>query len=82
MVESILKHQQSQQIIEELLDIALTTLNTAKINPVEGEQLAQYFINKSLNTQHAVDLLLRIDLIAEPEKTLNILRKYGVNEKI
>lgn len=80
MVESILKHQQSQKIIEELVDIALTTMNTAKINPVEGEQLAYHFINNSLNSHDAITKLLQIDLTAEPEKTLNVLNKYRIKE--
>ncbi|MEM2004333.1 MAG: hypothetical protein QXI27_02280 [Nitrososphaerota archaeon] len=80
MVESLLRHHQSQKIIEELLDIALTTMNTAKISPMEGEQLASYFINNSLNNKDAISILLKIDLAAEPEKTLSVLNKYGVRD--
>lgn len=80
IVESLLRHYHSQKIVEELLDIALTTMNTAKISPIEGEQLASHFINNSLNSKEAVTILLKIDLAAEPEKTLNVLNKYGVKD--
>jgi ankyrin repeat protein len=78
MAEEILKHQQAEKIIEELLDIALSTLNTVNIDPHDGEQLANYFVNKSLHNHEAVDLLLKIDLAAEPDKTRKTLNKYGI----
>ncbi len=78
MVEEILKHQRAEKIIEELLDIALTTLNTMNIDPRDGEHLADYFINKSLHNHEAVSLLLKIDLTAEPDKTRKTLKKYGI----
>ncbi len=80
MVEEILRHRQAEKIIEELLDIALTTLNTMNIDPRDGEQLADFFINKSLYNHDAIALLLKIDLTAEPDKTRRILNNYKIAE--
>jgi hypothetical protein len=81
IVEEILKHQHAEKIIEELLDIALTTLNAVNIDPRDGEQLADYFINKSLYNHEAVSLLLKIDLAAEPDKTRKTLKNYGITRE-
>lgn len=80
MITDIMRHNQSQKIIEELLDIALTTLNTGSIPPTEGEQLAKFFLNSTLHTSEGIRLLLKIDMSSEPIKTLQILKKYGINE--
>lgn len=78
ILEEILRHQQSEKIIEELFDIALTTLNSMNIDPSDGERLAYYFINESLKSPKAVAILLKINLAVEPEKTRKTLNKYGI----
>ncbi|MDT7878732.1 MAG: hypothetical protein RQ862_09285 [Candidatus Caldarchaeales archaeon] len=69
----------SPELAEDLLDLLLTTYNSAGIGPEAGIKVAQLYMSGRISSPEGMELLLRLCAAVEPEKTVQILRKHGLN---
>ena len=67
-------------LIEELLDLVLTTINYDKINPLEGQELARLFRRDELSSWEGIKLLLGMAMAAEKERAVKIIKNHGLSD--
>jgi hypothetical protein len=69
----------SRELAEDLLDVLLTTYNSASIHPEIGVEVARIYMSGSIASPESIELLLKLCAKVEPEKTSAILRKHGID---
>ncbi|GEM_PF-1356088 len=66
------------ELVEDLLDVALTTYNHHLIDPGEGERLADLYERGALHDADGFKFLCELAMRTEPEKFREVLRRRGL----
>ncbi len=67
-----------EELVEDLLDVVLTTYNHHLIDPVEGERLADLYERGALGEREGFELLCDLARRTEPQKFAELLRRRGL----
>ena len=66
------------ELVEDLLDVVLTTYSHHLIDPAEGESLADLYERGALGEREGFELLCDLVRRTEPQKFLEVLRRHGL----
>jgi hypothetical protein len=66
------------ELVEDLLDVVLTTYNHHLIDPADGERLAELYERGALGEREGFELLCDLVRRTEPHKFADLLRRRGL----
>jgi cell fate regulator YaaT (PSP1 superfamily) len=72
------KRTDFRELVEDLLDVVLTTYNHHLIDPPEGERLAELYERRALGEREGFELLCELARRTEPQKFAELLRRRGL----
>ena len=66
------------ELVEDLMDVVLTTYTQHLIDPAEGERLAELYERGALGEREGFELLCELARRTEPQKFAELLRRRGL----
>jgi cell fate regulator YaaT (PSP1 superfamily) len=72
------KRPDFRELVEDLMDVVMTTYNHHLIDPAEGERLAELYERGALGEREGFELLCELARRTEPQKFAELLRRRGL----